>query len=153
MANQTVRSSNSSTMDTDSSDDMSAAPTSAISAAAAAAGFANFEIFLRQHRAAVNAFSLNLRSSTPNNVNNNNDPSVNGNGLEICGNTNGIVASEFQKHTPPKHHTIDAILGLKTCKEANKEDRTDTESNGKIIFAPISLPMLSRKIIRKNQRV
>ncbi|KAK7600863.1 hypothetical protein V9T40_008304 [Parthenolecanium corni] len=129
-------------MDTDSSDDMSSAPTSAISAAAAAAGFANFEIFLRQHRAAVNAFSLNLRSSTPNNLNNNNNNNNNNdtnvNGIEICGNTNVIAASEFQKHTPPKHHTIDAILGLKTSKEANKEDRTDTESNGKLGSSSVS---------------
>lgn len=112
-------------MDTDSSDDMSSAPT-AVSAASAAAGFANFEIFLRQHRAAVNAFSLNLRSSTPNSVAG--DPVI---GVEMCGATNVIGAADFHKlHTPPRHHTIDAILGLKNSAKDAKEDRTDLESNG-----------------------
>lgn len=95
-------------MDTDSSDDMSA-PT--------ARGFANFEMFMRQHRATVSAFGLNLRPSTPNNG-------------EICaGATN---TADHQKYTPPKHHTIDAILGLKSQKES-KHDRTGNESSGKYL--------------------
>lgn len=95
-------------MDTDSSDDMSV-PT--------ARSFANFEMFLRQHRATVNAYGLNLRASTPNN------------GNDLCTGTT-VNTAEHQKYTPPKHHTIDAILGLKSKKEDKQHEKAGNESCG-----------------------
>lgn len=111
-------------MDTDSSDDMSAASSSPI-AAVSGTGFANFEMFFKHHRAAVNAFGLNLRSSTPNMTYNN---------VDVCVSTTTISNDHHLKHhhTPSKHHTIDAILGLKSNKDiGGKDDRTDVDSSGK----------------------
>ncbi len=40
-----------------------------------------------------------------------------------------LAGAENQKHTPPKHHTIDAILGLKSGNEV-KDERTELKSSG-----------------------